>query len=55
MHKIEIEYIFHSAEPEDSNFDDGSEPWYGNEHVDRAEYYGIDDGPPSPLTRQAQP
>ena len=31
---------------EDSDVDDGSEPWYGND-VDRAEYYGIDNGPPS--------
>jgi hypothetical protein len=43
----ELPNNFHSNEPEDSDFDDGSEPWYGND-VDRAEYYGIDDGPPSP-------
>ena len=36
---------------EDPDFDDGSEPWYGND-VDRAEYYGIDDGPPSPASTQ---
>ena len=36
---------------EDSDFDDGSEPWYGND-VDRAEYYGIDAGPPSPCPTQ---
>jgi hypothetical protein len=42
----ELPNNFHSDEPEDSDFDDGSEPWYGND-VDRAEYYGIDDGPPS--------
>ena len=39
------------SEAEDANFDDGSEPWYGND-VDRAEYYGIDDGPPSPALTQ---
>ena len=43
----ELPNNFHSDEPEDSDFDDGSEPWYGND-VDRAEYYGVDDGPPSP-------
>ena len=37
MYQIEIEKNFHSDEPEDSDFDDGSEPWYGN-NVDRAEY-----------------
>jgi hypothetical protein len=39
---------------EDPDFDDGSEPWYGND-VDRAEYYGVDDGPPSPGPPRAQP
>ena len=36
---------------EDSDVDNGSEPWYGND-VDRAEYYGIDNGPPSPCPTQ---
>jgi hypothetical protein len=30
---------------------DESEPWYGND-VDGGEYYGIDDGPPSPALTQ---
>jgi hypothetical protein len=30
---------------------DESEPWYGND-VDRAEYYEMDDGPPSPALTQ---
>ena len=46
----ELPNNFHS-EAEDEDFNDGSEPWYGND-VDRAEYYGSDAGPPSPCPTQ---